>query len=101
MTKCSPSKIFRNSSSIFVALYIAFATIAFTACSNSETMGADIEDAAEVHCKDVNTNIFTTQDDTTTKNDSLRSNTAITELASKDSIHIRTETRKNRINVPK
>ena len=97
----SSSKIFRIPSSVFVALYIAFATIGFTACSNSETMGADTEESAVVHCKDVNTNISPAQEETTKKNDSLRSNTAITELASKDSIHIRTETRKNRINVPK
>ncbi len=69
-----------------MALYIAFATIAFTACSNSETMEADIEESAVVHCKDVDTNISPAQEQITTKNDSLRSNTAITEPASIDSI---------------
>lgn len=99
--KHSPLKIFRIPSSVFVALYIAIATIAFTACSNSETMGADVEGSTVVHSKDADTNISPKQEKTSSKNDSLRSNTAITELASKDSIHIRTETRKNRINVPK
>ena len=84
--KHSPLKIFRIPSSVFVALYIAIAIIAFIACSNSETMGADIEGAAEVHCKDVNTIISPTQEETKTKNDSLKTDTSITEYASMDSI---------------
>lgn len=85
--KYSPSKIYRIPSFVFVALYITFATIAITACSNSETIGADIEESAVVHCKDVDTNISPAQEETTKKNDSLKADFSITELTSKDSIH--------------
>ena len=85
--KRSSSKIFRIPSSVFVALYITFATIAFSACSNSETMGADIEESAVVHCKDADTNISPTQEETTAKKDSLKDGFSNTEPASKDSMH--------------
>ena len=85
--KCSPSKIFRISSFVFVTLYIAFATIAITACSNSEAVGADIEESAVVHCKDADAEISPTQEQTTTKKDSLKANTDINKPTSKDSIY--------------
>ena len=85
--KCSPSKFFRISSSIFVALYIAFATIAITACSNSEAVGADIEESAAVHCKDADAEISPTQEQITTKKDSLKADTDINKPTSKDSIY--------------
>lgn len=85
--KCSPSKIFRISSFVFVTLYIAFATIGVTACSNSETAGADIDESAVVHCKDVNADISPIQEDTKTKNDSLKADVSITQPTSKDSIY--------------
>ena len=87
MMKHSSSKIFRISSSVFVALYIAFATIFFTACSNSETVGAGVEESAVVHCKDADTNDSPAQEEITTKKDSLRANTIISKPASKDSVH--------------
>lgn len=72
-----------------VSLFIIFATIAIIACSNSETVGADIEGAAVVHCPNANVNIFPSQEETTTKIDSLRADTTITAPTSIDSIHPR------------
>ena len=40
-----------------VCLFIAFATIAFIACSNSEPVGGDIEETASIHCRDTNITI--------------------------------------------
>lgn len=87
MMKYSPSKIFRILSFVFVVLYITFATIAFTACSNSETVGADVDGSAVVHCKDIDKNISPTQEDTTTKINSLGTYVSNTEPTNKDSVY--------------
>lgn len=68
------------------SLFIALTACVILACSNSETMGADIEGTAAVHCKDPDTDISLTQEKTT-KNDSLRTDSNKAETASKDSIH--------------
>ncbi len=70
-----------------MGLFIAFASIAFIACSNSETVGADVEGSVVAHCKDADTNISPIQENTKTKNDSLRADSTITEPASIDSIY--------------
>ena len=69
------------------SLFTVITIIAITACSNSETVGADVEGSAIVHCKDTDTDVSPTQEESTTKEASLSADTTITELASKDSIH--------------
>ena len=86
MKNYSPSKFFRISSSVFVALYIAFATITFSACSNSETVGVNVDESAKFNFKDTDTDISPTQEDTSVENDSTRADSIITEPANIDSI---------------
>ena len=71
----------------FLVSYVAvLAACAFTACSNSETVGAGVEESAVVHSKDADTNVSPTQEKSTTKKDSSRADISILEPASIDSI---------------
>ena len=45
-----------------MGLFIALAACTFTACSNSEPMGFDIEETATIHCRDTNIIASPTQD---------------------------------------
>lgn len=56
------SRTFHLPLQALAGLFIALAACTFTACSNSEPMGFDIEETATIHCRDTNIIASPTQD---------------------------------------
>ena len=79
-------RFFRFLQPFLVNFIAALAAYVLTACSNSETVGANVEESATVRCKDTDTNVSPTQEKLTTKKDSSRADISILEPASMDSI---------------
>lgn len=80
------TKTFLFALQVLASIFIALTACVFSACSNSEAVGAEAEGSAIIHCKDADTNISPTQEEIITKNDSLKEDSTITEPASVDSI---------------
>ena len=69
------SKIRHRPQQLLVGLFIAFATIAFSACSNSEPVGFDSEATAAIHSNDTNTIVSEPQIEPT-KTDSIQTDSS-------------------------